>query len=121
MELSRITILRRPPLKCCSPLGQGEQVRSFAEREWRVFKRRINTRHDRDRTDRRLESATVRGGVKASQGEGYSFVLRAAIAALRQCQHRSQCLLKGTIEVYFGVVHNATNLRAGLCVAKTNN
>ena len=121
MELSRITILRRPPLKCCSLLGQGEQVRSFAEREWRVFKRRINTRQDRDRTDRRLESATVRGGVEVSQGEGYSFVLRAAIAALRQCQHRSQCLLKGTIEIYFGVVHNATNLRAGLCVAKTNN
>ena len=121
MELSRITILRRSRLKCCSPLGQGEQVRSCAQREWRVLKRRINTRHDRDRTDRRLESATVRGGVEISQGKGYSCVLRAAIAALRQCQHRSQCLLKGIIEVYFGVVHNAMNLRAGLCVAKTNN
>jgi len=56
----------------------------------------------------------VRGGVEISQGQRYGFILRAAAIPLGQCKHRSQRLFKGIIEVYFGVVHNAYELKSSV-------
>ena len=128
-ELQRIElsaespVLRRPPLEMLfSALARARQgpfvVRS---KNGASLRDESNTRHDRDRTDRRLESATVRGGVEVSQGEGYRFVLRAAIAACGNASTAASVFSKGPLRFTFRVVHNATNLRAGLCVPKTNN